>query len=112
MTPLNDPLFVDEVLDNPPDSPADVNSPWMTSSVKAIYYPAGDCPNYPSCSNPYGMWEVVGDHQMEQDGTVVPPVQTTTIYKGQGSLIRVGQFSMPFKVTITALAPLPPIYEP
>jgi hypothetical protein len=108
MTPLNDPLFVDEVLNNPPDSPADVNTSWMTSSVKAIFYPPGDCPASSACNNPYGMWEVVGDYQMEQTGTVVPPVQIATIYKSAGTAVRVGQFSFPFKFRITALSPLPP----
>jgi hypothetical protein len=109
MTPLNDPLYVDIVLDNPPDSPPDVNTPWMTSHVIAVFYAPFTCPPSSACNNTYGMWEVFGQHQPEASATVVPPPQITTIYKSLGNLPRVGQFSLPFKVTVTALSPLPPV---
>ena len=109
MTPLNDPLYVDLVLDNPPDSPSDVNTPWMTSRVIAVFYAPFTCPQSSACNNTYGMWEVFGQHEPEAFETVVPPPQITTIYKSSGNLARVGQFSLPFKVTVTALSPLPPV---
>src|SRR5688572_12387308 len=42
-------------------SPADVNDPDMTSPVSVSFYAAGTgCQPGSSCTNPYGMWEVVG----------------------------------------------------
>jgi hypothetical protein len=108
MTPLNiAPDYVDVELDNPPDSPADVNDWWMTSPVTAIFYAPGTCPPNTACSNPYGTWEVVGRHERDQTGAALPPIQVATIYKALSNPVRVGQFSLPFKVTIKSLMPLP-----
>lgn len=108
MVPLNiAPDYVDLELDNPPDSPPDVNNWWMTSHVVAVFFAPPTCPPDHACTNPYGMWEVTGRHVRTQDTTVTPPVQVATIYKSTANPTRVGQFSLPFKVRVRALSPLP-----
>ena len=108
MVPLNiAPDYVDLELDNPPDSPPDVNDPWMTSHVTAVFFAPPTCPPEYVCNNPYGMWEVTGRHVSTQETTVTPPVQVATIYRSTGNAVRVGQFSLPFKVRVRALSTLP-----
>src|SRR4029453_3609632 len=86
-------------------SPADVNDPNMTSPVSVSFYAGTGCqPGPSSCTNPYGKWEVVGRNPPTP---LSPYVQIGTVYKVRNTWEKVGQFQLPFKVTITAQAPLP-----
>jgi hypothetical protein len=86
-------------------SPADVNDPYLTSPVSVSFYAAGTgCQPGSSCTNPYGMWEVVGRNLAGEGNQYV---QIGTVYKIRNTWEKVGQFQLPFKVTITAQASLP-----
>src|SRR5688572_21906883 len=85
-------------------SPADVNDVNMTSPVSVSFYSSTLCPPGPSCTNPYGMWEVVGRNLAGEEDQYV---QIGTVYKVRNTWQKVGQFQLPFKVTITAQASLP-----
>ena len=85
-------------------SPADVNDPNMTSPVSVSFYAGTGCTPSPSCTNPYGKWEVVGRNPAGEENEYV---QIGTVYKVKNTWQKVGQFQLPFKVTITAQAALP-----
>jgi hypothetical protein len=95
------PLDVDTGLT---PSPGDVNEPNLTSPVSVSFYSGTGCQPPSSCTNPYGKWEVVGRNPPTPES---PYVQIGTVYKVLNTWQKVGQFQLPFKVTITAQAPLP-----
>ena len=87
-------------------SPADVNDPYMTSPVSVSFYSGTGCQPGPSCTNPYGKWVVVGRNAAGSENQYI---QIGTLYKVKNTWQKVGQFQLPFKVTITAQASLPSV---
>ena len=83
-----------------------VNSPYETSPVTVSFSPG--CDSTPGCTNPHGMWSVVGNNLSPiLPGEGVQYEQVGTFYRVANTWIKVGQFSLPFSATVTALAPLP-----
>jgi hypothetical protein len=79
----------------------DRNSPGQTAWTKVTYTPA-------SGGNP-DTWIIDGDLTTNEDGEPPLPIQRGTIYSvdKHGNLTHRGQYSLPFRMVITALAPLP-----
>lgn len=83
---------------------ADVNEPFDTSPVEATFVPSCN----PNCTdNPYGKWEIVGAYQKVDEDTGATYDQIGTIYRVANTWIKMGQFELPFQMTIRLLRPYP-----
>jgi hypothetical protein len=94
MTPFEVSTGPSEIL---PDG--SVNDPYETSPVRVNFLPGCGA----GCGNPYGTWQIDG-YATTFDGSYT---QVGTLYRVANTWVKVGQFSLPFRVTIKANAPLP-----
>jgi hypothetical protein len=80
-----------------------VNSPFDTSPVGATFHPGCS----PCTENPYGEWEVVGAYQKVDEYTGTTYVQIGTIFRVGNTWIKMGQFQLPFRMTVKLLSAYP-----
>src|SRR5687768_8609893 len=76
-----------------------VNEPYQTAPATVTFIPGCACPD-----NPYGKWDVVGN--VPTDDNLY--VQVATIYRVGNTWIKMGQFPLPFRMTVTLTSALPP----
>jgi hypothetical protein len=80
-----------------------VNEPYETSPATVTFIPGcAACPG-----NPFGKWDVVGDVVRTDELTGASYVQVATIYRVGNTWIKMGQFQLPFRMTVTLTSPLP-----